>query len=909
MKLHNLPGRAQSGYVTFGCIWEQGEFPGTRDFHLRTSDGTELPVQSRITAYYPDGSVKWTAHTADAGRMTAEVELIGSVLAPDTKSCKENRRGMKAHAGISVIPDFPCVSSSSASSFPMVSMNAGSEKGSFDITAGDVSFTVCSHGRFLFKDFRVNGELRVHGAFPVLKLERRAVEETIETRTVTDFLGEISSMEVEEDGPFHVLFRYEGIHKNPISGEELIPFVIRMGMGIGSDSLSFTHTFLYDGEEKRDFLKGVGISFDARIQGEMYNRHIRFLGDAGSFHESVAQLLSWRPRIPDAVYAAQCRGELLYPEGAVLANIKRILPDMPFWDTYDFCQDNPGHFKVRKKTGIPDVCWLDCLDGQYAGGGLSHGGENGSLSFVLRDFAKRHPAGYTVSGLAGSRTRTDVWFYSPAAEAYDFRHYTDRGYNQVYYEGYDFFGASAYGIAATSECTLSWGSEPVTAEVRLQELAHQVDNPPIYVGDPEFYHRCRAFGYWSLPSRSIESRRYLEEQLDKAIEFYRNEVEQRNWTGLFNHGDFMHTYDKERHVWRYDMGGYAWDNTELVPTLWLWLMFMRSGREDVFTLAEKLSRHASEIDVYHFGRYKGLGSRHNVRHWGCPCKEARIAMAGHHRYFYYLTGDRRMEDIFAELKDNELTFLEKDPLGEFYDKAEMTYPAHARSGPDWSSLCSNWMTQWERFNDAAYREKIMVGIRDIEAAPLKLISGPDFEFDPKTVRLRYIGECSTGGTHLQICMGAPSVWMEMGDLLGYEPWKKMMADYGRFYFLSREQQLRESGGSIGEREFSLPFMAAAMGAYGAWYLGDRNTALAVWRGLLSALISDNNFQGFSMTQAQNVGNKENLIEIPWISTNFAAQWCLNVIMTLDFIEDDLPETLEGIKELLSTFPGTGFRKA
>ena len=43
--------------------------------------------------------------------------------------------------------------------------------------------------------------------------------------------------------------------------------------------------------------------------------------------------------------------------------------------------------------------------------------------------------------------------------------------------------------------------------------------------------------------------------------------------------------------------------------------------------------------------------------------EARIAMAGHHRYLYYLTGDRRLEDIFEELKDNEMSFLNKAKSG------------------------------------------------------------------------------------------------------------------------------------------------------------------------------------------------------------------------------------------------------
>lgn len=60
-------------------------------------------------------------------------------------------------------------------------------------------------------------------------------------------------------------------------------------------------------------------------------------------------------------------------------------------------------------------------------------------------------------------------------------------------------------------------------------------------------------------------------------------------------------------------------------------------------------------------------------------------MAHHHRY-YYMTGDYRLTDIFEELKDNELAFLEKDPLEMFYTKEEMTYKSHARTGPDWS-LC------------------------------------------------------------------------------------------------------------------------------------------------------------------------------------------------------------------------------
>ena len=70
--------------------------------------------------------------------------------------------------------------------------------------------------------------------------------------------------------------------------------------------------------------------------------------------------------------------------------------------------------------------------------------------------------------------------------------------------------------------------------------------------------RDRAFGEWSLPSKKTQVERFLEEQLDKAFDFYKNEVEVRSWYGMFNYGDIMHTYDPFRHSWRYDMGGYAW---------------------------------------------------------------------------------------------------------------------------------------------------------------------------------------------------------------------------------------------------------------------------------------------------------------------------------------------------------------
>ncbi len=876
MRLHNLGDRVKSGLTSWGCMWNQGRCSVDTEYVLRNEDGSAQRMQSRVTAFWPDGSVKWTAHTADAGKLSEVIEVV-----PAGGECQ--RKGE-----------------------PEVEVKR--LEGQRIITAGSVAVVIPDEGKWLFERLEVNGELRAGHAGAVLILEEPANIHGRTVRTEKEYEGLIERVTLEEEGSVRAVVKFEGTHVSE-EGERKLPFVIRKMIGLESEKVDFVHTFLYDGDEERDFLKGIGLRLEVPMEDEMYNRHVEVQGDYGVFHETAAELLTWRPRLPEQIYREQMAGKRLVLGGNEKELVESVLKDMPFWDTYDVCQDSPTHYRIRKKTEGETCCYLDCLHGMRTEGAAAFGSGNKSVAFSIRDFWQTYPSGYTFKGLTKERAEAFVWLYSPSAEAMDFRHYAERGYNQVYYEGYDYKGATPYGIASTSEYSIAFYDAVIPEGEKLEALSEMVDHPAQYVGDPGFYHEMRAFGYWSLPEKSCETEMWLEEQLDRAAAFYEGEVEQRNWYGLFNYGDFMHTYDRERHVWRYDMGGYAWDNTELVPTLWLWLMFMRTGRPDVFSLAEKLSRHASEVDVYHMGKYRGLGSRHNVRHWGCPCKEARIAMAAHHRFYYYMTGDHRLEDIFEELKDNEMTFLNRDPLGDFYEKADMVCKSHARTGPDWSSLCANWLTQWERKNDPLYRDKIMNGMEDIKKAPLQLVSGPDFEFDPETVHLRYIGERAAGGTHLQICMGAPQVWMEMAELLEDEEWKRMMADYGRFYYLPREKQMEESGGIIGDREFSLPFMAAAMGAYGAEYFQDTALAETTWGHLLHAILCEGNHQGLECVTRKHEGNREYLTEIPWISTNFAAQWCLNVIMALDFIRDTLPKTLHEADLLVAGMPEGSFRKA
>lgn len=857
MKLHNLSGREKSGYTTWGCMWERGTCSKETEYHLFDGEGELLPMQSRVTAWWPDGSVKWTAHTADASDMGDEIEVL-----PAVSGIVRDQHGKDEGNEIRV-----------------------RQNGCIELRAGAVTVEIPSvPGDCMFQRITADGRTVLANARAVLLLEESVTISGKKVKIQKEYHSLIKKADLIEKGPLQAVVRYEGSHVSE-DGRELFPFTLFMKIGIRSRKVDFIHTFFYNGDEEKDFLKGLGVSFEIPMRGALYNRHVKFQGDHGCFHETAAELLGGKG-LPWSVYEAQMSGEELLLKGGELADAVKMVEDIPIWSEFELCQDSVSHFSVRKKVKNDDCCYLNCLSGLRSEGGSAVGSENGSIIFALRDFWEKYPSGYTFRNLEQDTAEAVIWLWPPKAEAMDFRHYSDRGYSRYYYEGYDWKGASPYGIACTSEFSLLVCDEMIPSDEAVSGFAHLVKKPPQYIGEPEYYHAKRAFGRWSLRREEHEAERWLEKQLDLAVEFYKAEVKQRNWYGMFDYGDFMHTYDPYRHQWRYDMGGFAWDNTELVPTMWLWTMFMRTGREDIFTLAEKLTRHTSEVDAYHMGPFKGLGSRHNVRHWGCPCKEVRIAMSGHHRYYYYLTGDYRLGDIFGEMKDSECALSVKDPLGAFYDKETMVFPTHARSGPDWSSLCADWLTQWERFGDNRYKEKITTGIEDIKQAPLQLVSGPDYEFDPSTLHLRYIGESATGGTHLQICMGAPEIWLELADILEDSTWTKMLADYGRFYYLSREEQKREARGITGDRVFSLPYMAAALGAFGAFYYEDKNLAYKTWEYLFAAIGENGTGTGF-LPSVHTGGNHEKLTEIPWISTNFTAQWCLNVMMALEFIRDDL----------------------
>jgi hypothetical protein len=183
------------------------------------------------------------------------------------------------------------------------------------------------------------------------------------------------------------------------------------------------------------------------------------------------------------------------------------------------------------------------------------------------------------------------------------------------------------------------------------------------------------------------------------------------------------------------------------------------------------------------------------------------------------------------------------------------------------------MTAWERHGDTACRDKIMKGLECIKTFPFKIFSGTNYGFDPDTCELFYIGESAAGGSHLAICMGEPQIYFELADLLLDPEWDTMLADYGEFYHLSSEEKQEYSKGLISGRGWGHAFMAAAMGAYAAKYKNKPELAEKMW----AILKEDMERVGFTNVPLDNFSTDFVKTQMPHLSTNFAAQWCVNVI--------------------------------
>ncbi len=633
-------------------------------------------------------------------------------------------------------------------------------------------------------------------------------------RNGTEMIGSSDSVVKEREGAVRTLYKVCGHYQS--ANRRLLPFTLRFYFYQGSHQIRLLHTFIYDGDQDKDFIQGLGLQIEILLRDSLYNRYVALsTGEKNIFTEPVQPLLA-RHQLRNSIYNNQLN-HLTIP--VLDKTTATTVSHLASWDGYRLSQLTSGTCSVRKRTDS-DRPWIGTLEGFRSSGYAFAGDKSGGLSVMLRNFWQSYPSEIEIQGMRTSNARITVWLWSPNGDPMDMRHYDKVAHGlEESYEDVQPGMSTPYGIAHTSEIILL-PSDTLPSIKEMNATSQRLASVNQLLPTPEYLHRVRAFGVWSLPDKDDQD---LEPKLDSLISFYKHQIDEGHWYGFWNYGDFMHTYDHQRHSWRYDVGGYAWDNTELGTNAWLWYMFLRSGKADIWKMAEAMSRHTCETDVYHIGPNAMLGSRHNVSHWGCGAKEARISQAAWNRFLYYLMADERSGDLMTEVRDADSMLYTLDPmrLAQPRSKFPCTAPARLRIGPDWLAYAGNWMTEWERTGNIKYRNKILAGMHSIAALPHGLFTGPKvLGYDPASGVVSYEGDTTMMNTnHLMTIMGGFEINNELVELLPDSNWQKAWTYHAAHY--------TPMLAILGTTHFLVPRLTA----YAAYYLHNGDLARQAWNEL------------------------------------------------------------------------------
>jgi hypothetical protein len=902
--------------TTFGIPWARGRYSANETKFTVDEKEEELQLQSWVTGYWGDGTIKWTGHAlaglsslnSSSGLARDGYTITASNSAAGNSRFFTRRRkgGCNETRGIQI-----------DDTEKEVVVRTGKMTARFPKAGGVLVEELKSAGG---KIVGRNGRL-------VLNSQDGVGDVNGEERGIRSFkLGsKIYNTTVSEDNTVRAVVTVQGIHSCDLETgngnvkvgsveacghKDWLPFTVRFYLYVNSDAIRTVHTIVYDGDAKTNFISSLGIRFDVPLNGEeLFDRHVRIAGvDGGILHEAVQGVTGLRRDPGTAIRNAQYNGMKTPRNSTWNAQVSTRLQWVPTWSDYRLTQLSPDGFSIKKRTK-QGQSWVKIPGGTRAGGLAYLGGASvGGLAVGLRDFWKKYPTSLDISGATTDEGAITLWLYSPAAEPMDLRPYHDGLGEDTYakqldaleitYEDYEGGYNTPYGIARTNEIFIYAFDSTPSADT-LSALTKYTNDPPVLVPEPEYMETTKALGsYWKLPKATSGSptAASVESHMDFLINFYTNQIEQRRWYGFWDHGDIMHGYDTDRHQWKYDIGGYAWDNSELSPDLFFWTYFLRTGRADVYRLAEAQVRHGGDVDSYHLGKFTGLGTRHGVQHWGDSAKQVRISTPIYRKTFFYLSGgDERTGDVIHETLQAEKGFYLVDARRKVRDP-NVTYTPDPKAlylnfGTDWAGVGASYLLEWERRGPRweESRSKLFETARSFPKLKFGFVTGEALYDSTTGSWAPPPTDPGNNGTvnvsHLSSVFGVLETLDQLYEHDPAMPQEFMDAwlEYSYYYGASKAEQKARYGKDFGS--LSLRQGHSRLTAYVANKRGNATLAVRAWNEFLNDNSADELGPGDPWTTVRWEGSSvlAPVEEAGWITTNAAALYGLAGIELLALI--------------------------
>ena len=400
--LDGKPLTLDSG-ASFGVPWKQGSVPRTSTFQL-SSDGKQLPLQSWPLAYWPDGSLKWSG--------------FATVVPANVSTPMRLSVGKSDVAG---------------------SIKVTNSAQSYTVDTGPLKCVIPVAGSSSLVESMTIDERPIVGIGQLVCILQNGPQTNAEDSPAREkFISQVKKVTVEQPGPVRAVLKLEGVHKGVTSGREWLPFVVRLYFYTGQTAVRMVHTITFDGDQEKDFVRGLGLQFGVPLREEARNRTVRFVGADGGVWSEPLQI--------GGGSAAQETGQPFTGRGPFAQNA--------IWDDFKLAQANPEGFTIVKRTN-PKSTWLFSAAGKRAAGLGFVGDLGGGLAVRVKNFWQSYPAGLEVRRASSPSAELIAWLWSPDGPQMDMRHYDLMAHGlDASYEDVQPGMSTAYGVSRTSELTL-----------------------------------------------------------------------------------------------------------------------------------------------------------------------------------------------------------------------------------------------------------------------------------------------------------------------------------------------------------------------------------------------------------------------------------------------------------------------
>ncbi len=318
--------------VSWGIPWPRGAYQKDHSFTLTGNDGTTLPLQSWPLAFWPDGSLKWSgfASVADPG-LASPLRL--------------------ASGNAATLPGGPAV-------------KVREDAAGIDVDTGKLQCRIPRAGETFIDSMTVDGRIVARGGRLLCTLEDRSAADVIRLQ---DFSSAVRKATAEQTGPVRAVVRIEGMHKADKGSREWLPFTIRLYFYAGDAAVRMVHSIVFDGDQEKDFIHGLGVQFAVPMREQIHNRHVRFSGeDSGLWAEPVQPATGARrltAAAGDDLYAAQLAGQRIPNKDQYNAQGQFLLDNWAVWDSFKLVQPTCDGFTIQKRTH-PQCCWVGRRSGK-----------------------------------------------------------------------------------------------------------------------------------------------------------------------------------------------------------------------------------------------------------------------------------------------------------------------------------------------------------------------------------------------------------------------------------------------------------------------------------------------------------------------------------------------------------------